>query len=758
MDVNEHITKNLVHSIHVSERRSFRGCRRRWSWIFRDLWYPPMTAKPLEFGIAYHKACEHWYDPDFWGNDRDIRKIETLQVFRNECNKQLADYKKKVAAGQVQQFEEDEVIERDYKERIELGQGMLQEMFKTSAELDHDTYTPIGVEVKFEVPIADEDGQTIWCRCNRCWKKWCSYVDNVLEKDTPNWIPLAEQQPEERTVHWKGLPVTFGGRIDMLAQDVYGRYWIFDWKGQSLTSPILTPAGWSTMGAIQVGDKVIGADGKSAEVLGVKDRGTEEVWEVVFTDDTVVECTDDHLWQIHSAQFGWNKVLRTDQLTKSYERYCIDPIGKPVEFNFKQILPMHAYVLGALLGDGSTMNGALQFASQSGETIELLKQYATSDIEFRDWRRPPSGNSWGIIGPWLDQLQVLDLVGKRSAEKFIPQQYLFASVEDRILLLQGLCDTDGSTGLFRFSTTGKQLAEDFRHLVWSLGGTADLSVAKARKHVNGTTDNAEEYFVNYTLPEGIEPNQLERKRVGRPTRTKKTRRRIKEVRRTDRTEPMKCIYVDSPEHLYVTRNFVLTHNTAARLSTGDPGSPDDYLWFDDQITSYAWALWVLGIDVAGFIYHEQKKAMAEEPEPLKRPYKGALYSQNRQKTYDYEVYKTTVSENDPQGFAAGLYDEYIQFLEENNVFYKRHTIHRNEEELKAAGIQIAWEAEEITNSNLRIYKSAGRYSCGFCAFKEPCLAKDRGEDYLYTLESLFEKRQKLYYETAESNTDKSQRG
>lgn len=414
--VNDYIDLNLIHSIHVSERKSFRGCRRRWSWIFQDLWYPPITAKPLEFGIAYHRACEHWYDPDFWGNDREIRKIETLQVFIVECHKQLAAYKQGVRDGRIQQFQSDDEIEADYKERIELGQGMLREMFKTSAELDHEEYTPVGVEVKFEVPIKDDNGETIWCKCDRCWKKQEARWMNIAAA----WVPDREE--------WKGLPVTFGGRIDMLAVDTYGRYWIFDWK------------------------------------------------------------------------------------------------------------------------------------------------------------------------------------------------------------------------------------------------------------------------------------------------------------------------------------------TAARLSTGDPGAPEDYLWFDDQITGYCWALWSLDIDVAGFVYHEQKKAMAEEPEPLKRPYKGALYSQNRQNTYDYEVYKTTVEENDPNGFLAGLYDDYLEYLRDNNVFYKRHTITRNTYELQEAGRNIASEAREITNPALGIYPSSGRYSCGFCAFKEPCLAKNRGEDYMYTLESLFEKREKLYYEIAESNTDKPLKG
>jgi hypothetical protein len=204
------------------------------------------------------------------------------------------------------------------------------------------------------------------------------------------------------------------------------------------------------------------------------------------------------------------------------------------------------------------------------------------------------------------------------------------------------------------------------------------------------------------------------------------------------------------------RYWVTDWKTAARLALGEPGSPDDFLYFDDQITSYCWAMWVLNIDVAGFIYHEQKKAIPEEPEPLKRAYKGAMYSQNKQKSYDYKVYLTTVMENDPQGYNAGVYDEYLEYLlESGGTFYKRHVINRNTEELVQAGLNLAMEALDMTDPNLRIYPNPGRFACGGCAFKEPCLGTNRGEDVLYTLESLFEKRTRLYWETAEPSTEKS---
>jgi hypothetical protein len=206
------------------------------------------------------------------------------------------------------------------------------------------------------------------------------------------------------------------------------------------------------------------------------------------------------------------------------------------------------------------------------------------------------------------------------------------------------------------------------------------------------------------------------------------------------------------------RYWIVDWKTAARLSTGEPGSPDDFLFLDDQITSYCWALWVLGIDVAGFIYHEQKKAMPEIPEPLKRSYKGALFSQNKQKDYEYGVYKKTVEENDPSGFLAGVYDDFLEYLRtEGGVYYKRHIVHRNTTELVEAGINLAAEALDMVDPNLRIYPNPGRFACNGCAFREPCIGMNRGEDHLYTLDSLFERRTTLYWETAEPNTDKPSR-
>lgn len=732
---------NLVHAIHTTERRSFRSCRRRWNWVFREFYYPTVTARALEFGVAFHKAMETWYDPITWKDpDREIvNQGLALTVFTETVKEQFANYKRLNGEPSPE-------LKADYDDRVQLGISMIKYYTGLLSPRLDTGFTPVGVEVPFEISMGFN------CKCDICWKRWLKYWNGRLEE----YQQLPYSDRAENRENWDGLPVTYGGRVDMIAQDNNGRLWLFDWKACLLTTRVVTPDGWKTMEEIKVGDFVIGADGKPTEVLGEKTRNPESVYEVVFTDGTIVECSADHLWKVHNGHNDTDVVLTTEQIMNkpNYVTYSIDPLSGPVEFTREARIwddvPMHPYVLGSLIGDGCFTGNILTYASQSGETVELLKKYATEDVVIKD-QRGHGAVKWQITGPWKDQLEKLGLWGKRSGEKWIPPDYKYASVEDRILLLQGLCDTDGNTGLLRWSTTSKQLADDFRHLVWSLGGTADLSIVKERTHQNGTTVNVDQYLVNYKFSTNIEPNQLERKRVGRVVRQRKTRRRIKEVRKTNRQEPMKCIYVASPEHLFATENFILTHNTTGKIM--DAGTEEAFLELEDQVTSYVVAFHRLGRPVAGFVYHEQKKAIPEPPKKLTRIVKGRSYSTAKNANTTYEDFLREVSQNDYRALEAGFYDDYLLWLRnEGPQFYQRHQVHRNRHQIETAWEEMIEEAKDII-LNPRIYSQPSRFGCNTCAFRQPCLGKNMGEDYYYTLDTLFEKRTKHYFEEEEPITN-----
>src|SRR5690349_11447875 len=108
--VQQMVDQRLVHEVHTSERRSYRGCRRRWHWVFQDFYYPRITAKPLEFGVAFHNAMETLYEPETWNFDREIVKNAAKKVFVDTCEAQ----KKKYLQNVNEQYLSSEDAETEY--------------------------------------------------------------------------------------------------------------------------------------------------------------------------------------------------------------------------------------------------------------------------------------------------------------------------------------------------------------------------------------------------------------------------------------------------------------------------------------------------------------------------------------------------------------------------------------------------------------------------------------------------------------------
>ena len=391
-DIDWYIDNKLTHQIHTSERKAFRACRRRHNWVYNEFYYPRVTPEPLEMGVALHKGMEYYYNPDTW-NDKEIAKNLALVAFRRSCEEQQKNYKRMHGELSNEKIEE-------YRARIELGLNMLKYYFEEVAPQYDQGFTPIRVEVGFELPLMDPDtSMQIWCHCKQCEKRWSYKNKNEFH----------------------GLPVTYGGRLDMLAQDDKGRYWIFDWKSTS-----------------------------------------------------------------------------------------------------------------------------------------------------------------------------------------------------RIL---------------------------------------------------------------------------------------------------------------------------------------DEDAESSFLQLDDQITSYCWALWRLGIEVAGFVYVELKKTYPKPPEMLSRPYKGKMFSTNKTNLTNRKLFTSVVQTFDPEAYSEGLYDDYLNWLDaEGPKFTQRHQVHRNIHELENAGDAIAYEAMDITQ-NPRIYPQPGRFSCTTCLFRQPCLGMNMNEDYKYTLETMFEVRKYHYWEEEEPSTE-----
>jgi hypothetical protein len=180
---------------------------------------------------------------------------------------------------------------------------------------------------------------------------------------------------------------------------------------------------------------------------------------------------------------------------------------------------------------------------------------------------------------------------------------------------------------------------------------------------------------------------------------------------------------------------------------------EDFLYLDDQISSYVWACRILGLNVRGFIYHEMKKGYPKPPNKNKQQRLGCWFSKNKQQDLSLDLYLETIKEHDLEAYEEVRYDDILEYLKEEEIrYYQRFQIHKSDYELEQIGLNIGYEALDMIDPGLRVYPSPGRFSCQTCAFRQPCLGQNQGEDYMYTLKTLFEQKEH-YYVREEASTE-----
>lgn len=356
-------------------------------------------------------------------------------------------------------------------------------------------------------------------------------------------------------------------------------------KAQPLDSLVLTPNGWKKMRNIRVGELVSDPDGGSAEVTGVYPQGEKAVYRVTFADGTHVECCDEHLWTVatrEDIQLGWwhtTSLADIRRLLKTHPNLKLQvPTTKPVEFSQQPTLPMNPYLLGILLGDGflgGKANSDLRFTTADLEVVTYLRGVLPEKCRIRRSTLGLAIDYYvlgdGRVNPAKTTIKELHLAGCRSKDKFIPKQYLKASVSDRMELLRGLIDSDGYVarcGMVSFTSISRKLIRDFLSLTRSLG-----AVCSVRKKMGATYDYKGEKRVgrdSYTVVIHSMPSEL-----GNPCRLPRKANRVrwspaKNGRSKTKTivgvEPAgkkecQCIAVGTRRRLYITNGYTVTHNT-----------------------------------------------------------------------------------------------------------------------------------------------------------------------------------------------------
>jgi phosphate starvation-inducible protein PhoH and related proteins len=361
-------------------------------------------------------------------------------------------------------------------------------------------------------------------------------------------------------------------------------------RAQPLSTGVVTPDGLRPIGSLRVGDLVTGSDGRSTPVLGVYPQGRKDVFRVSAQDGASTLCCGEHLWHVFTpedrARRRPGRVLETREmvgrLRRAHQhRYEVPLLSEPAEFEPLDV-PLDPYALGLLLGDGCITGKTTPSFTTSDPELAAALEGALDGIELEQTSeydyvlRHVHGHRGGVIvaNPVTAVLRTLELEGTYSHTKFVPDAYLHNSSDVRVSLLQGLLDTDGGpvtqlgrTCRIQYTTCSERLRDDVTYLVRSLGGVACWRRREASGRTPGRARGPsigyrhDSFVMDLRLPPAIEPFRLRRKvdayrrhGGGRPMRF------IEAIVPAGEAETV-CIQVAAADSLYVTEDFLVTHNT-----------------------------------------------------------------------------------------------------------------------------------------------------------------------------------------------------
>lgn len=344
-----------------------------------------------------------------------------------------------------------------------------------------------------------------------------------------------------------------------------------------------------------VGQKIYGEDGKLHNILGVYPQGKKRKFIVQFTDKTEISCCEEHLWTFQTSSLRSKKSKKwitaslkdmiaeypifiksspSKKMNSTRRRNLFIPMTQPVEFPHKNI-PLDPYTLGALLGDGH-LNGAGKSSTFSNKDDDILERVIkglekiqcslkkTSEDRF-DYTIAQQGRT-NIKGTFTKILEELKLDFTRSSTKFIPDIYKYNSTNIRLEVLRGLIDTDGYCDGSSYDIVLKslRLILDIKEIVESLGLTATFQEKKAvcTNSANGKKDCGTVYRLRIKTSKSFPKLHFSKRREKqwKPTRVY-SHRAINNIIETNDFVEMTCIKIDSPTELFLTSNFIVTHNT-----------------------------------------------------------------------------------------------------------------------------------------------------------------------------------------------------
>ena len=342
-------------------------------------------------------------------------------------------------------------------------------------------------------------------------------------------------------------------------------------KAQPLDEPILTPVGFKAMGEMKIGTVLCSPSGGQTRVIQIHPQGVMATYKVTFIDGGSTRVTGQHLWNASvSCRYPHYKIMDTLEMKRLVDKgkNVLIPLTEPVAFaRGRDSILIKPYTLGALLGDGCLTKETIEISSGDPEIIRNIENDGYNVGKLR------GKFSYTLhVDPAFRKYLKSHKLNVTAKYKHIPFGYLNADPQTRLEVLRGLMDTDGTAdkqGSVSFCTISERLAKDVQYLVWSLGGKATISTKRPFfKDANGEKKEGElAYIVYIAIQEREKLFKLSRKKARCKTNNggaSTLKRKIKSIEYIGE-ELCQCITVDRPDGLYITKDFIVTHNSAGIL-------------------------------------------------------------------------------------------------------------------------------------------------------------------------------------------------
>ena len=331
-------------------------------------------------------------------------------------------------------------------------------------------------------------------------------------------------------------------------------------------TPILTTEGWKNHGDLVVGDHVFNSKGEAVKVTYVHPK-CQSTHIVTFSDGEEIECHENHEWIVYDRNRQETVTIETREMLDTYlsnecgnkrPRYSVN-VRQPIIGEYKE-LPVDPYTLGAWLGDGTNVAPNI---TNDKDDLAIVDKIVKNGYQVSNTYIHTKYGTYrtSFVGLRRDLQKVGMCASHKTTTKHIPECYLTASLEQRLELLAGLIDTDGTLkrkeNRYSFSTTEPMLAEGFKALVETFGWRVSVAEYAPRVSTSGIIGRKTVYRIDFNPTFEI-PCVLKRKQIHKFS--KQRRITIVNIRESEKKTQGNCISVEGGEYL-AGKSLKPTHNS-----------------------------------------------------------------------------------------------------------------------------------------------------------------------------------------------------